>query len=238
MADDETPSSSICTIKMDINCCQKCPLKLERKLLKSTGVESVAINPHKGLVTVIGDIDPIVLLQKLQAMGKETKLWFFQKEPDRDDCSKSASKIEHDSIESDSYDEDDNKQFGWHSQHKCVTETMEMKEATSSDVHSCSYSQSLPPMSSNVHAYPYSRSLLPAKSSNVHAYSYSRSLPRFGYQTGWPYQQSVPGHTFTPHSYHLQPHPQPPTYHYFQNRSPPRDNPMVHYTDYRDNYRF
>ncbi|XP_038896362.1 uncharacterized protein LOC120084626 [Benincasa hispida] len=195
MADDKAPSSSICTIKMDINCCQKCPLKLEKKLLKSNGmlfsgwrshhflclvficipifqnlillldesldyvfetfqssslssqyrtciypyvasefspficeftvvgVESVTIDPNKGLVTILGDIDPLVLLQKIKAMGKEAKLWFFQKEPGHDDeatdRSKSASKIEHGSIESGSNNEDD-KQFDWHAQHKCL----------------------------------------------------------------------------------------------------------------------
>lgn len=197
------------------------------------GVESVSIDPYKGLVTVLGDIDPVVLLQKIKAMGKEAKLWFFQKEPDCDDeatdHSKSALKIEHGGIECDSNNDDD-RQFDWHSQHKCVTERMGMKEQDWEF-------RSLPAMSSDVHTCSYSRSSLPAVSSNVHAYLYSRSLPRLGFQPVWPYHQSVPGHTLTTHGYYLEPHPLP-TYRYFQRQSPRQDNPMMqHYTDYADNYR-
>lgn len=195
------------------------------------GVESVTIDSDKGLVTVSGDIDPVVLLQKVKRMGKEAKLWFFEQEPDCNDkpveCSDGASKIECGGTESGSNNEDD-RHFDWHSQHKCETDTMGGKE------HGWGF-QSLPAMSSNVHSRLYPPSLPSAMSSNVHAYSYSRSLPRLGYRPTQPYQQSVPGHRLTPHGYYLQPHPSR-AYRYFRSQSPPRANAMVHYTDYADNY--
>lgn len=181
------------------------------------GVESVTIDLDKGLVTVSGDIDPVVLLQKIKTMGKKAKLWFFQQQPDNDNkfiaCSKGALKVEcGGGTESDSNNED-GKQYDWHSQHKCETETMGTKERDSE-----------------------SRSSL-VMSSNVHAYTYPRSLPRLGYQPMWSYQQSVPVHRLTPHGHdhYLQPHP-PPAYRYFRPRSPQQANSMVHYTDYADNY--
>ncbi|KAG6575888.1 Heavy metal-associated isoprenylated plant protein 42, partial [Cucurbita argyrosperma subsp. sororia] len=225
MADDHAASSQICSIKMDINCCQKCPLKLERKLLKSNGVESVTIDQDKGLVTVTGDIDPVALLQKIKAMGKEAKLWFFQQESNCSEKttgrSRSGSNIKHGGIGSDSITENETR-FDWHL-------------ATGMKEHDRGF-QSLPTMSSDVNGCSYPRSLSPAMSSNVHAYSYPQSLARLGYRPMWPYQQSVPRHRLTPHGYYLQPHP-PPAYRHFQPRSPPRANPMVHYTDYADNYR-
>ncbi|CAK9310012.1 unnamed protein product [Citrullus colocynthis] len=154
--------------------------------------------------------------ENTDGLGKEAKLWFFQKETDckdeATDHSKSGSKIEHGGIECDGNNEDD-RQFDWHSQHECVTETMGMKEQDWEFWH------------------------LPAMSSDMSSDVQSRSLPRLGSRPVWPYHQSVPGHTLTTHGYYLEPHP-PPTYRYFQRRSPRQDNPMMQpYTDYADNYR-
>lgn len=174
------------------------------------GVKSVAIDQDKGLVTVSGDIDPVLLLQKIKKMGKEAKLWFFQQGPGPD-CSTEQSKR----AESDRNNEDAKQQFDWHFQHKCVPETMAMKEPD------------------------WGPRSLPVMPSNVHGYSYSQSIPRLGYRPTWPYQQPVPSHRLIPpHGYYSQPPlpPPPPAYPYFQPQSPPQANPVMHYTSYADNW--
>jgi len=45
------------------------------------GVTSVDINSKKGTVIVVGDIDPMILMQMFEKMGKPAELWSFQKVP-------------------------------------------------------------------------------------------------------------------------------------------------------------
>ncbi|GLT53387.1 hypothetical protein SLA2020_266590 [Shorea laevis] len=75
------PSLQICTLKVDITCCDECPIKLKKKLLKTNGVTSVDIDSKQGTVKVEGDIDPMILMQMFEKMGKPAELWSFEKVP-------------------------------------------------------------------------------------------------------------------------------------------------------------
>uniref|UniRef100_A0A2N9J9L6 HMA domain-containing protein n=1 Tax=Fagus sylvatica TaxID=28930 RepID=A0A2N9J9L6_FAGSY len=72
-------SPPICILKVEITCCDECPIKLKKKLLKTNGVTSVEIDSKKGTVKIIGDIDPTVLIQMFDKMGKPAELLFFEK---------------------------------------------------------------------------------------------------------------------------------------------------------------
>ncbi|KAE8008337.1 hypothetical protein FH972_004858 [Carpinus fangiana] len=74
-------SLQICTLKVDITCCDKCPIKLKKKLMKTNGVIGVDIDSNNETVRVVGDIDPTILMQMFEKMGKPAELLSFHKVP-------------------------------------------------------------------------------------------------------------------------------------------------------------
>ncbi|KAL0006065.1 hypothetical protein SO802_013626 [Lithocarpus litseifolius] len=75
-------SNQICILKVEITCCDECPIKLKKKkLLKTEGVTSVNIDSTKGTITIIGDIIPTILMQVFEKIGKPAELLFFERSP-------------------------------------------------------------------------------------------------------------------------------------------------------------
>ncbi|XP_027101351.1 uncharacterized protein [Coffea arabica] len=70
----ENPSTEpTILLKMNINCCEFCPGRLERALLTIDGVLSVAVYREKNLVAVKGKVDPNKLIASIKAWGKTAK---------------------------------------------------------------------------------------------------------------------------------------------------------------------
>ncbi|KAJ7966470.1 Heavy metal transport/detoxification superfamily protein [Quillaja saponaria] len=73
--------SAISTFKVDFMCSKDCSVDMKKKLQQFNGVESISIEPNKGLVTVIGNVNPMILARLLQKMCKKAELWSFEKAP-------------------------------------------------------------------------------------------------------------------------------------------------------------
>ncbi|OMO77791.1 Exonuclease [Corchorus capsularis] len=71
-----------CVIKVDIECCQACPMKLKRKLQKINGVYAIDIDTKNGLVSVRGMVKPSILIKMIsQKLGKKAELYSYEKNP-------------------------------------------------------------------------------------------------------------------------------------------------------------
>ncbi|KAK9282187.1 hypothetical protein L1049_005099 [Liquidambar formosana] len=73
--------SQTCVLKMNFQCCEKCPNKVKRLLQKIDGVYSVTIDAPRGMVTISGKVDPTMLIKMLEKYGRNAELWSFQKDP-------------------------------------------------------------------------------------------------------------------------------------------------------------
>ncbi|KAK8508895.1 hypothetical protein V6N13_090843 [Hibiscus sabdariffa] len=63
-------------LKVNISCsCDGCKQKIRKLLQKIDGVYTTSINADQGKVTVTGNVDPAVLIKKLQKSGKHAQLW-------------------------------------------------------------------------------------------------------------------------------------------------------------------
>ncbi|XP_039048732.1 heavy metal-associated isoprenylated plant protein 34-like isoform X2 [Hibiscus syriacus] len=63
-------------LKVNIQCsCDGCKQKIRKLLQKVDGVYSCSINADQGKITVSGNVDPAVLIKKLQKSGKHAQLW-------------------------------------------------------------------------------------------------------------------------------------------------------------------
>ncbi|KAL0303680.1 UNVERIFIED_CONTAM: hypothetical protein Sradi_6236100 [Sesamum radiatum] len=68
-------------LSMNINCCEKCPKILKKKLLKMPGVDSVAIDLEKDVVLVTGTVDAMTLVNNVAKLGKTVHLLPTNKPP-------------------------------------------------------------------------------------------------------------------------------------------------------------
>ncbi|XP_010480756.1 PREDICTED: uncharacterized protein LOC104759545 [Camelina sativa] len=96
---DPNQSVPTCILKVDLKCCTSCQNKASIKLKSISGVEEVAYNSEKGLLTVTGDVEPMALVRKLNKCGKETEL-FSVKYPIEDDDLQSDDEDETSSSDS------------------------------------------------------------------------------------------------------------------------------------------
>ncbi|KAE8732781.1 Detected protein of unknown function [Hibiscus syriacus] len=63
-------------LKVNIQCsCDGCKQKIKKLLQKIDGVYTTSINADQGKVTVTGNVDPAILVRKLQRSGKRAQLW-------------------------------------------------------------------------------------------------------------------------------------------------------------------
>ncbi|KAL5776496.1 hypothetical protein ACOSP7_009422 [Xanthoceras sorbifolium] len=69
-----------CVLKVNIDChCDGCKNKVKKLLQKIDGVYKTAIDAEQGKVTVTGNVDPAILIRKLEKSGKHAELWGPQK---------------------------------------------------------------------------------------------------------------------------------------------------------------
>ncbi|KAG7967129.1 hypothetical protein I3843_08G083800 [Carya illinoinensis] len=212
---NHVPSFPICTLKVDIKCCDECPIKLKKKLLKTNGVTSVDIDSKKGKVTVMGDIDPRILMQMFEKMGKPAELWSFQKSPSQESGCNKKKKEARFACDDDDDDMDD------------VSEDEYLPKRSSGTRR---------PMHGNNHgrdsfsqrsSAPFFRSSRitprpPSRSSTIFPNPIMYSGPS-GYYRPPPLSLSGPAYGYG--------------YEYFPSRPLTKYNPMIHYTSYWDNYR-
>ncbi|XWS36265.1 hypothetical protein CRYUN_Cryun20dG0070500 [Craigia yunnanensis] len=71
-----------CVLKVNIQCCAACPMKVKKKLQKINGVYAVDIDTKNGLVSVQGIIQPSILIQTIsEKVGKKAELYAYEKNP-------------------------------------------------------------------------------------------------------------------------------------------------------------
>ncbi|GMN39800.1 hypothetical protein TIFTF001_009039 [Ficus carica] len=63
------PSTKKTELKVNINCerCKKAVLKAVTKLC---GIDQVSVNAEKGVLTVIGDVDPVMIVEQVRKVKK------------------------------------------------------------------------------------------------------------------------------------------------------------------------
>ncbi|XWS76447.1 hypothetical protein CRYUN_Cryun01aG0176900 [Craigia yunnanensis] len=72
----------ICVLKVNIQCCAACPMKVKKKLQKINGVYAIDIDTKNGLVSVRGTVQPSILIQTISEKdGKKAELYAYQKNP-------------------------------------------------------------------------------------------------------------------------------------------------------------
>ncbi|KAL8528006.1 hypothetical protein ACS0TY_005716 [Phlomoides rotata] len=67
-----------CALKVNIHC-EGCAHKIKKTLQKVEGVYKVIMDGEQGKVTVSGNVDPMLLINKLEKGGKHAELWGPQK---------------------------------------------------------------------------------------------------------------------------------------------------------------
>ncbi|XP_044500465.1 heavy metal-associated isoprenylated plant protein 34-like isoform X2 [Mangifera indica] len=67
-----------CVLRVNIHC-DGCKRKVKKVLQKIDGVYSTSIDAEKGRVVVAGNVDPAILIRKLEKSGKHAELWGPQK---------------------------------------------------------------------------------------------------------------------------------------------------------------
>ncbi|XWS37048.1 hypothetical protein CRYUN_Cryun19dG0009800 [Craigia yunnanensis] len=85
---------SICTLKVNINCCTLCQLKVKEKLQKINGVEFVVYD-SKGVMTVSGKVNPMTTVKKLEKWGRRAVPLSFRKSPKQDVKATGIDKSDH-----------------------------------------------------------------------------------------------------------------------------------------------
>ncbi|KAL9259770.1 Heavy metal-associated isoprenylated plant protein 32-like protein [Drosera capensis] len=76
MSKQEFIKTQSCVLRVNIQCdCDGCRNKVKKLLLKVDGVYTVSIDSKQGKVTVTANVDPAVLIRKLEKSGKRAELW-------------------------------------------------------------------------------------------------------------------------------------------------------------------
>ncbi|KAF3964700.1 hypothetical protein CMV_011047 [Castanea mollissima] len=56
-------------IKVNINC-QICKTEVLKAVTKLTGIDKVSVDGEKGMLTIVGDVDPVLVVRNLKKIGK------------------------------------------------------------------------------------------------------------------------------------------------------------------------
>ncbi|KAJ6319699.1 hypothetical protein OIU77_010857 [Salix suchowensis] len=62
-------------LKVSVNCCDGCKRKVKKVLQSVEGVLKTEIDPLHPKVTVLGNVDPQILIKRLLKTGKQAELW-------------------------------------------------------------------------------------------------------------------------------------------------------------------
>ncbi|KAI4337106.1 hypothetical protein L6164_015559 [Bauhinia variegata] len=68
-------------LKVDFQCSRECPRAVKKTLEQFNGVESISIDPKRGMVKVVGKVNPMTLVKLLQKTGQRAELWSFIRAP-------------------------------------------------------------------------------------------------------------------------------------------------------------
>ncbi|CAL2276005.1 unnamed protein product [Prunus armeniaca] len=60
-------------IKVTINC-QLCKKDVLKAVTKLPGIDTVAVDGQKGTLTVVGDVDPVLVVKRLRKIGKTAQI--------------------------------------------------------------------------------------------------------------------------------------------------------------------
>ncbi|XP_024932936.3 heavy metal-associated isoprenylated plant protein 42 [Ziziphus jujuba] len=226
--DNHLLSTHTCTLKMNLLCCEECPKKLKKKLQKINGVKKVNIDRQQGLVAVSGNIDPVILREKIIILGKRAELLSFQKHPITSH-NKSASSSKSCSCggneNTTTSDEDDNDQnTPTTNQKNNGLLTWQRPELVTKDERKKKTKKVLP-----------MPGLIPRPIMNYMGFMPFHGPFRPLNMIHRPPVQAPYANGYGPYGYY-QPIPWAPAYSYFGSRSPSRVNPMIHSTSYEDNY--
>ncbi|KAK3030384.1 hypothetical protein RJ639_038912 [Escallonia herrerae] len=75
-------------LKVNIHC-QRCKSNVFKAVAKLRGIDKVSVDSEKGMVTVVGDVDPVLLTKKIRKTGKVAEIISVgpAKEPKSPECS-------------------------------------------------------------------------------------------------------------------------------------------------------
>ncbi|XP_030552647.1 heavy metal-associated isoprenylated plant protein 35-like [Rhodamnia argentea] len=80
-------------LKVSVDCCDGCKKKVKKALQAVEGVLKTEIDPSQPKVTVLGNVDPQILIKKLARVGKQAEVWIRKnKNDDRDKREKETPK--------------------------------------------------------------------------------------------------------------------------------------------------
>ncbi|KAK3029533.1 hypothetical protein RJ639_038492 [Escallonia herrerae] len=91
---DDHSLDPTCVLKVNLSCCNLCPVKLEKGLMRINGVNSVGVHREKRLVYVRGNVDPTKLIKLIEKWGKRAKLVSYE----------DPTKADHDNDDDGHYD--------------------------------------------------------------------------------------------------------------------------------------
>ncbi|KAH7525181.1 hypothetical protein FEM48_Zijuj06G0197800 [Ziziphus jujuba var. spinosa] len=60
-------------VKVNINC-QICKSDVLKAVTKLSGIDQVSVDAEKGLLTVLGDVDPVLIVKKVRKIGKAAEV--------------------------------------------------------------------------------------------------------------------------------------------------------------------
>ncbi|XP_070035801.1 heavy metal-associated isoprenylated plant protein 32-like [Nicotiana tomentosiformis] len=78
---EHSPDDPVCVIKVDANCCPKCPGDFRKILLEINGVLDVSYDPKTKVATIRGKFDPFMLTKTIKKSGKTAELISYNKNP-------------------------------------------------------------------------------------------------------------------------------------------------------------
>ncbi|XP_027359403.1 heavy metal-associated isoprenylated plant protein 33-like [Abrus precatorius] len=66
-------------LKVSANCCEGCKRKVKKALRNTEGVLNIYIDPLQPKITVLGNVNPHILIKKLLKVGKRAELCSYEK---------------------------------------------------------------------------------------------------------------------------------------------------------------
>ncbi|XP_039015466.1 heavy metal-associated isoprenylated plant protein 32-like isoform X2 [Hibiscus syriacus] len=87
MSKEEFMKIQTCVLKVNIHC-DGCKHKVKKILQKTEGVFKTTIDSEQGKVTVLGNVNPDILIKKLAKSGKHAELWGSSKAPNNSNNNK------------------------------------------------------------------------------------------------------------------------------------------------------
>ncbi|KAM3308344.1 hypothetical protein P3S67_010088 [Capsicum chacoense] len=78
---EHRPDDPVCVIRVEVDCCATCQIKLRKILLRISGVLEVYYDPKTNLATIRGNFDPLMVIEAIKRKGKHAELISYSKNP-------------------------------------------------------------------------------------------------------------------------------------------------------------